>query len=61
MKRLLIAILILSMGAVAEEAAKIEEPAKAEVCPAKDWPSLNELWNETESGNELQRVIPEIP
>ena len=57
MKYAVIATLLISMGAIAEDAAKIEEPAKAEVCPAKNWPTLNELWNETDTGEELKRAL----
>jgi len=46
MKRLLIATLLVSMGAIADDGAKVEEPAKAEVCPAKDWRSLDEWWKD---------------
>jgi hypothetical protein len=33
MKRYVMAALLISIGAVAEEAAKVEEPAKAQACP----------------------------
>ncbi len=45
MKRLLIATLLVSMGAIADDAAKIEEPTEAKVEENgghKDWPSLDE-------------------
>lgn len=45
MKRLLIAALLVSMGAIADDAAKIEEPAEAKVEEGgghKDWPTLDE-------------------
>jgi hypothetical protein len=63
MKRFVIAAVLISMGAVAEEAAKVEEGAKveeaekAQVCTFKEWPTLDKLWNETPSGNELQKAI----
>jgi len=57
MRHIVIVALLVSMGAIAEEAVKIEEPAPAEVCPAKDWPTLNELWNETDTGEELKRAL----
>ena len=45
MRRLVIAALLVSIGAIAEEAAIVEEPAKAEVEDSgghKDWPTLDE-------------------
>jgi hypothetical protein len=60
MKRLLIAALLVSMGTYANEAAKVQEPAEAKVEENgghKDWPSLNELWNDTEHGQGLQQAI----
>lgn len=44
MKRLLIAATLISTGAYAEEAAKVQEPAEANVEEKshKDWPSLDE-------------------
>jgi hypothetical protein len=57
MKYIVVAALLVSMNVVAEEAAKVEEPAKAEVCPAKDWKTLNELWNETDTGESLKRAL----
>jgi len=44
MKRLLIAALLVSMGTIADDAAKIEEPAEAKVEEGgghKDWPTLD--------------------
>lgn len=59
MKRIVIAALLVSMSALAEEAAKVEEPAKAEVEVEghQTWPSLNELWNDTDTGEELKRAL----
>ncbi len=45
MKSIIIAALLVPMGVVAEEAAKVEEPAEAKVEESgghKDWPSLDE-------------------
>ncbi len=55
MKRIIAAALLISMGAIAEDAAKVEEPATAEVNEGggghKDWPSLDE-WFENNKLNE---------
>lgn len=57
MKRIVIAALLVSMNAAAQEAAKVEEPEKAAVCPAQEWPTLNELWNETETGDGIKAAL----
>jgi hypothetical protein len=57
MKHVVIAALLVSTSGIAEETANVEEPAKAEVSTHKDWPTLNELWNDTESGQSLQKAI----
>ncbi|MEN8254036.1 MAG: hypothetical protein ABFR33_01065 [Verrucomicrobiota bacterium] len=47
MKHLLIAALLVSMGVIADDAAKVEEPAAASVEESgghKDWPTLDEWW-----------------
>lgn len=54
MKRLVAVALLVSMGAIAEEAVKVEEPAAAKVEDNgghKDWPSLNE-WAQNNKLNE---------
>ena len=60
MKRILIAALLVSVGTYAEEAAKVQEPAAAKVEENgghQNWPSLNELWNETKTGNDLKDAL----
>jgi hypothetical protein len=62
MKRLVAAALLVSIGATAEEAAKIEGPAEAQVEENgghKDWPSLDE-WadnNKLKSGTLSAEVL----
>jgi len=62
MKRLVTAVLLISMGAIAEEAAKIEEPTEAKVEESgghKDWPSLDE-WadnNKLKSGTLTAEIL----
>ncbi|RKX38408.1 MAG: hypothetical protein DRP64_15760, partial [Verrucomicrobia bacterium] len=54
MKRLLIAALLVSMGVIADDAAKVEEPADAKVEESgghKDWPTLDE-WSKNNKLNE---------
>jgi hypothetical protein len=49
MKRLLIATLLISMGAYAEEEAEVLQPAEAAVetgSESKEWPTLDDWWKE---------------
>ena len=49
MKRLLIATLLISMGAYAEEEAEVLQPAEASVetgSESKEWPTLDDWWKE---------------
>ena len=57
MKRIVIAALLVSMGAIAEEAAKVEEAEPAEVGPAKEWPTLNECWSNTETADGIKAAL----
>lgn len=52
MKYLLIAALLVSMGTYAGDGAQVESNSGH-----KDWPSLNKLWNETDSGESLKRAL----
>lgn len=57
MRQLLLATLLVSTGALAEEAAKVEEAEEATIANHKEWPSLDELWNGTETGQGVQKTI----
>ncbi len=57
MKHLLITLLLLSAAAYSQEAAHVQEPDAAHVeeqTGHANWPSLDELWNETKTGNDLK-------
>lgn len=58
MKRLVMTALLVSTGAVAEEAAKVEQPAPAQVCcPLDQYKSLNELWHTTDTGQGIKQAL----
>lgn len=62
MKYLLALTLLISMAAYAEEAAKVEEPAEAQVEENgghKDWPTLDDWWksNKLETGTVSAEVL----
>jgi hypothetical protein len=57
MKRLAVIVLLLSTTAFADDgAAGVTEPEPAQTSH-QEWPSLDELWNETETGQGLQHAI----
>ncbi|MCF7818221.1 MAG: alginate export family protein [Kiritimatiellales bacterium] len=57
MKRLVMTALLVSTGAMAEDAAKIEQPAPAPVCPLAQYSSLSDLWNKTDTGNGIKQAL----
>jgi hypothetical protein len=57
MKHLIIAALLVSIGVQAEEAAKAKESAETTPAPKHTYPTLDELWNQTETGSELKKAL----
>lgn len=57
MKRLTIIALLVSTTAFADDGATpVAEPEKNKVAH-HEWPSVNELWNETETGNGIKQAL----
>jgi hypothetical protein len=57
MKRLAAIALLLSTTVFADDgAAVVTEPEEAKISH-KEWPSLNELWNETETGDGIKQAL----
>lgn len=56
MKRLAAIVLLISTTAFADDGAAVTEPEEAKM-GHQNWPSVNELWNETETGNGIKDAL----